>query len=272
MIEDYRLLIVEDDPRIRMELSVFLESNGFTCTSPQRFDRLVEETDFPLYHLVILDINLPGVDGFYLCRKIRSVSDVPVIVVTSRDTELDELMAMNLGADDFVTKPYHPQILLARIASVLKRAYRENTTDRDHVHCGSFDILLSRSTILYKGSETELTKNELRILCALQEHISEIVPRDELMTQLWNSDLFVDDNTLTVNVNRLRSKLAEIGLTDVIETRRGLGYLLCNGIGKDSCDRDNTGQDIEGKSIAGNDNTVKVIPGKTPADIDRRPR
>jgi len=245
-----------------MELSVFLESNGFTCTSPQRFDRLVEELDFSLYHLVILDINLPGVDGFFLCRKIRAVSDVPVIVVTSRDTELDELTAMNLGADDFVTKPYHPQILLARIASVLKRAYRENTADRDRVHCGSFDILLSRSTILYKGTETELTKNELRILCALQEHIGEIVPRDELMTQLWNSDLFVDDNTLTVNVNRLRSKLAEIGLTDVIETRRGLGYLLCTDSVNDGC----------GKDCTVKDNTVKVIPGKAPADIDRRPR
>lgn len=260
MTDDYRLLIVEDNPRIRMELSVFLESNGFTCTVPQHFDRLVEEMDFSLFHLVLLDINLPGVDGFYLCRRIRAVSDVPVIVVTSRDTELDELMAMNLGADDFVTKPYHPQILLARIASVLKRAYREKTADRDRVHCGSFDILLSRSTILYKGMETELTKNELRILCALQEHIGEIVPRDELMTQLWNSDLFVDDNTLTVNINRLRSKLAEIGLTDVIETRRGLGYLLCDCIGKESSDRDNAGKDNAGKDIA----------RKNPADIDRR--
>ena len=226
MITNYRILIIEDNPRIRRELTVFLESNGFDCMVPQSFDKIVEETDFPAVHLVLLDINLPGVDGFYLCRKIRALSDVPIIVVTSRDTELDELMAMNLGADDFVTKPYHPQILLARITSVLKRAYREKNTDRDRVHCGSFDLLLTRSVILYQGKETELTKNELRILSTMQDHLGEIVSREMLMTQLWNSDLFVDDNTLTVNVNRLRSKLADIGLADVIETRRGQGYLL----------------------------------------------
>jgi len=226
MITNYRILIIEDNPRIRRELTVFLEGNGFDCIVPQSFEKIVEETDFQAVHLVLLDINLPGVDGFYLCRKIRAISDVPIIVVTSRDTELDELMAMNLGADDFVTKPYHPQILLARIASVLKRAYHEKNTDRDRVNCGVFDLLLTRSVILYQGKETELTKNELRILSTMQDHLGEIVSREMLMTQLWNSDLFVDDNTLTVNVNRLRSKLADIGLSDVIETRRGQGYLL----------------------------------------------
>ena len=226
MTDVKRLLIVEDNPRIRMELSVFLESNGFLCTAPQSFENLAGETDFTSLHLVLLDINLPGIDGFFLCRKIRALSEVPIIVVTSRDTELDELMAINLGADDFITKPYHPQILLARITSVLKRVYRETSSDRDRVNCGSFDLILSRSVILYKGRETELTKNELRILSALQEQLGKIVSREDLMTQLWNSDLFVDDNTLTVNVNRLRAKLTEIGLSDVIETRRGMGYLL----------------------------------------------
>jgi len=238
MTEVNRLLIVEDNPRIRMELSVFLESNGFLCTAPQSFENLAGETDFTSLHLVLLDINLPGIDGFFLCRKIRALSEVPIIVVTSRDTELDELMAMNLGADDFITKPYHPQILLARITSVLKRVYRETSSDRDRVTCGSFDLILSRSVILYKGRETELTKNELRILSALQEHLGKIVSREDLMTQLWNSDLFVDDNTLTVNVNRLRAKLAEIGLSDVIETRRGMGYLLKNVREKEPADTD----------------------------------
>jgi len=239
MITNYRILIIEDNPRIRRELTVFLEGNGFDCTVPQSFEKIVEETDFPTVHLVLLDINLPGVDGFYLCRKIRALSDVPIIVVTSRDTELDELMAMNLGADDFVTKPYHPQILLARITSVLKRAYHEKNADRDRVNCGAFDLLLTRSVILYQDKETELTKNELRILSTMQDHLGEIVSREMLMTQLWNSDLFVDDNTLTVNVNRLRSKLADIGLSDVIETRRGQGYLLreINAKEKDTIDR-----------------------------------
>lgn len=240
-MNDYRILIVEDNIRIRRELTVFLEGNGFTCIAPSAFEKLVEEIDFSSLHLVLLDINLPGVDGFFLCRKIRAVSDVPVIVVTSRDTELDELMAMNLGADDFVAKPYHPQILLARVNSVLKRVYRETAADRDRLHCGAFDLILSRSVILFRGEETEITKNELRILSAMQEHLGEIVPRDELMTQLWNNDLFVDDNTLTVNVNRLRNKLAEIGLPDVIETRRGQGYLM------------------------------KDVPAKEPGMADRRP-
>ncbi len=173
---------------------------------------------------MLLDINLPVYDGYYICRELRKRSDVPVIVVTSRDSEIDELTAMNLGADDFVTKPYNTQILLARIFSVLKRAYRESVSDR--LDCGSFIINLSKSVLEHHGTETGLTKNELKILTCLFEQRGAIVSRDELMTQLWDSDMFVDDNTLTVNVNRLRKKLEECGLENVIETKRGQGYLL----------------------------------------------
>lgn len=219
-----KILIIEDNKKIRDELSTFLTKNGYLCEAPDEFDDIIDVVLSGKPHLVLLDINLPVYDGYYICRELRKRSDVPVIVVTSRDSEIDELTAMNLGADDFVTKPYNTQILLARISSVLKRAYRESVSDR--LDCGSFIINLSKSVLEHHGTETGLTKNELKILTCLFEQRGAIVSRDELMTQLWDSDMFVDDNTLTVNVNRLRKKLEECGLENVIETKRGQGYLL----------------------------------------------
>jgi len=205
-----KVFIVEDDPIIRRELSVFLSKNGYVCEAPDSFESVIDSISAAGPDLVLLDINLPTLDGFYICRELRRRSGLPIIVVTSRDTELDELTALNCGADDFITKPYNTQILLAHISSV----------------CGSFTINLLRSTFVYKDKEYELTKNELKILTLLYEHRGTIVGRDELMTHLWNSDLFIDDNTLTVNVNRLRSKLEEAGLGQIIETKRGRGYMV----------------------------------------------
>lgn len=219
-----KIFIVEDDKKIRKELAAFLSKNGYKCEAPSDFGRTLEDVLASNADLVLLDINLPVLDGYYICRELRSRSEIPIIVVTSRDTELDELMAMNYGADDFITKPYNTQILLAHISSVLKRASRETASDR--IDCGGFAINLSRSSIEYQGGECELTKNELKILCLLFENRGVIVNRDELMTQLWNSDMFIDDNTLTVNINRLRSKLSEAGLGQVIETKRGRGYMV----------------------------------------------
>jgi len=218
------IFIIEDDRKIREELSTFLAKNGYICDAPNRFESIIEDVLTKKPNLVLLDINLPVFDGYYICREIRKVSDMPIIVVTSRDTELDELMAMNLGADDFITKPYNTQILLAHISSVIKRASKEIVTDR--IDCGNFVINLSKSNIEHKGAELELTKNELKILTSLYEKKGSIVSRDELMTQLWNSDMFVDDNTLTVNINRLRNKLEDAGLRDIIETKRGRGYMI----------------------------------------------
>ncbi len=219
-----KLLIIEDDKKIREELCTFLERNGYCCHAPADFHGIKETALSKDYDLILLDINLPVVDGYYLCREIRKHSQVPIIVVTSRDTEMDELMAMNLGADDFIAKPYNTQILLAHIASVLKRSTRENISER--MDCGSFVLNLSTSSLEVDGRQVELTRNELRILSLLYEKRGAIVSRDELMAQLWSSNLFVDDNTLTVNINRLRTKLAEAGLGQVIETRRGQGYLV----------------------------------------------
>lgn len=219
-----KILIIEDNKKIRDELSTFLTKNGYLCEAPDDFEEIIDVVLSTKPHLVLLDINLPVYDGYYVCRELRKKSDVPVIVVTSRDSEIDELTAMNLGADDFVTKPYNTQILLARISSVLKRAYREGVSDR--LDCGRFVINLSKSVLGYNGRDIELTKNELRIMSCLFEHKGSIVSRDQLMTRLWDSDVFVDDNTLTVNINRLRKKLEEYGLVNVIETKRGQGYLL----------------------------------------------
>jgi DNA-binding response OmpR family regulator len=219
-----KILIIEDDRKIREELSEFLSKNGYTYDAPCEFDNIIEYALKSNSDLYLLDINLPVFDGYYICREIRKKSDVPIIVVTSRDAEIDELMAMNLGADDFIAKPYNTQILLAHISSVIKRTSKITVVDR--IDCGDFSINLSRSSIECRGEEYELTKNELKILTALYEKRGAIVSREELMIELWNDDMFIDDNTLTVNINRLRKKLEDIGLKDVIETKRGQGYMV----------------------------------------------
>lgn len=217
-----KICIVEDNSKIREELGSFLKKYGYSVCLLDDFDDVVNAILAENADLLLLDINLPVVDGYSICREIRKRSQMPVIIVTSRNTEMDELMSMNLGADDFITKPYNTQILLARINSVLKRAYQ--TVDK--LDCGKFILNLSRSIVEYDGQEIEMTKNELRILGMLAQHRGSIVSRDELMTDLWSSDMFVDENTLNVNVNRLRKKLEEAGVGDAIETKRGQGYLL----------------------------------------------
>ena len=218
-----KICIVADNRKIREELASFLQKYGYSVCTVEEFDgdivTAIMEQDA---NLLLLDINLPAVDGYSICREIRKRSALPIIIVTSRNTEMDELMSMNLGADDFITKPYNTQILLARINSVLKRAY--HTVDK--LECGRFVLNLSKSIVEYDGQEIELTKNELRILNTLGQNAGSIVSRGKLMTDLWSSDMFVDENTLNVNVNRLRRKLEDAGLADVIETKRGQGYLL----------------------------------------------
>ncbi len=219
-----RILIVEDNETIREELSVFLGRNGYDVDAPDQFDEIVALAVAPETELVLLDINLPVFDGFFITREIRKQSQVPIIIVTSRDTEMDELIGMNLGADDFITKPYNTQILLARVSSILRRS--DPALAGARLSCGRFSLNYARSALAVGDVELELTRNELRILGSLCERRGSIVSREELMRALWEDDVFVDDNTLTVNINRLRAKLDEVGLTDVIETRRGQGYLI----------------------------------------------
>lgn len=218
------IFIVEDDVKIRNELTRLLQKYGYECFSSDDFAHMPDLILSQTPQLVLLDINLPVYDGYYICREIRRQSQIPIIIVTSRDSEVDELMSMNLGADDFVTKPYNTQILLARIASVLKRTYLSEPVNTLS-HRG-LELDLARSTARFQGNEVELTKNELRILRLLISNKGRIIARDEMMNDLWQSEAFVDDNTLTVNINRLRRKLESIGIEEYLITKRGQGYLV----------------------------------------------
>ena len=219
-----RIIIIEDDPGIRQELATFLQRYGYEITAPDRFDHVVQDVLTADADLLLLDLNLPVYDGYYICREIRKQSELPIIIVTSRDSELDELMSMNLGADDFVTKPYNTQILLARIASVLKRANPQNQASQ--ISHKGLTLELARGSVRFGQAEAELTKNELGILHLLMSRKNQIVSREELMNALWQSDAFVDDNTLTVNINRLRKKLAALGAENYLATKRGQGYMV----------------------------------------------
>ncbi len=221
-----KIIIIEDTETIRQELTTFLTRYGYEVIAPTDFENIISIINREEPNLILLDINLPVFDGFYICREVRKTSQVPIIIVTSRDSDMDELMSMNLGADDFVTKPYNTQILLARINSVLKRVSQGNEGNQEILIYNNIKLNLSNGTISYGDNALEITKNELRVLYYLIKNQGNIVSREDLMDYLWKSNLFVDDNTLSVNVTRLRKKLEEIGVEDAIETRRGLGYIM----------------------------------------------
>lgn len=219
------LFIVEDDAALREELMHLLELQGYQVLASFDFERISEEIAQAAPDCVILDLKLPGHDGHDVCREVRRVSDTPIIMLTSSDREFDEVMSMNLGADDYVTKPYNPAVLLARIQSVLRRTGRLEPRVRLSHRGVVLDV--AKSCVDYDGRAAELTRNELRILHVLMQNCGAIVARQDLMMELWQSDAFIDDNTLTVNVNRLRKSLAAIGVPDdFLVTRRGQGYLV----------------------------------------------
>ena len=220
-----KILIVEDDQKLRNELKIYLEKNGHEALTIEKFDNSIQDILDKKADLILLDINLPYLDGEYICKEIRKTSNVPIIMVTSRDSELDELISLNNGADQYVTKPYNLQILLAKISGLLKRT--ENTAiNQNKIDCREFILNISKSMIEKEEKEIELTKNELKILHFLVLRKGQIVSRDEIINHLWDSESFIDDNTLTVNMTRLRTKLEETGLKDIIETKRGQGYIL----------------------------------------------
>ena len=220
-----KILIIEDDEKLRKELETFLNKNGFIATSLKKFDNAVEDIQKIQADLLLLDINLPYTDGEFICKEIRKTSNVPIIMVTSRDSEMDELLSLNYGADQYVTKPYNIQILLAKIVGLLKRNQNAGNNP-DKIDCGEFVLNTAGRIIEKEDNKVELTKNEYKILEYLVLHRQQVISRDEIMDYLWESEEFVDDNTLNVNIKRLRTKLTELGLIDQIETRRGQGYLL----------------------------------------------
>lgn len=220
-----KILVVEDDHQIQQELVLLLQRNGFEAQALTSFESVPQQIVTAHPDLVLLDLNLPGIDGQQICREVRQLSNVPIIVVTSRNTDLDELMVLSLGADDFIAKPYNTQILLMHITSVLRRANSDVTTGTKLSHAG---VTLDSSSCKVSANQksVELTKNELRILSLLMQNAGTVVSRQRIQEELWQSDEFVDDNTLTVNISHLRNTLVSIGVEDFVMTRRGLGYVI----------------------------------------------
>lgn len=218
-----RILVLEDDENIRDEILILLGTSGYNAESVTNFENSVEEILSSAPDMVLLDINLPYKNGKDILREVRLKSDVPVIMVTSSDAQRDELISMGYGADDYITKPYNPTLLLLRIGNIFKRL-------GGNAELGEYQgvrIDFRRSIIISKdGKETVISKNEMLILSFLYNHKGQIVSRDELMTDLWNNSEYLNDNALTVNISRLRSKLAEAGVSNAIETRKGQGYIL----------------------------------------------
>lgn len=217
-----RIMIIEDEPALRDELSVLLQNAGYEPIAVTDYDNVSEQMKVADADLILLDINLPNVNGETLLQDFRKEHDTPVIMLTSRTTEIDEVLSMSYGADDYITKPYNPTILLLRISAVLKRSAKVGAVQKYH----DVEVSTVKGSLIRNGSEQILTKNEMIIFQLLLDRQGEIVTHDALMTALWDNDEFVNDNALSVNISRLRGKLAELGLLDAIETRKKQGYVL----------------------------------------------
>ena len=220
----YKILIVEDDTAIQTQLKILLTANGYEVEVVTDFSAVAEQVKTSRPHLILLDIKLPGDDGFSICSQIRTFSSVPIIFVTSCNTDMDELNSIMLGGDAFVTKPYNTAILLAKTASLLKRAYP--AAGQELLSCDGVTLHLESSKIEYAGRHADLTKNELKILYYLFQHAGTICARADIVEYLWDNRLYVDDNALSVNMNRIRDKLSDIGVTDLIKTKHRQGYTI----------------------------------------------
>ncbi len=219
-----KILIAEDDDKLRHELEIFLNKNGYEAIGLNRYDNTLQDLIERNADLILLDINLPNADGEFILKEFRKVSDIPVIMITSRDNEMDELLSMHYGADHYVTKPFNTQILLAKIVAILKRM--NSAASQEKVNCGKFVLDISKSRIERDNRQAELTANELKIIRFLVRNKGKIVSREDIMNDLWDSEAFIDDNTLKVKITRIRKKLSEIGFQDIIETKLGQGYIL----------------------------------------------
>ncbi|MDC7288945.1 response regulator transcription factor [Blautia schinkii] len=221
----YRILIVEDDETIAALVKKHLESWGYQVDCVNDFAHVLSEFVQKDPQLVLLDLKLPFYNGFHWCEEIRKVSQVPILFLSSAADNMNMVMAMSRGADDFIAKPFDLDVLAAKIQAVIRRSYSFGKAANILEHNGAV-LSLGRGTLTYEGETLDLTKNELRILQILFEHAGKVVSRDAIMTKLWENDSFVDDNTLTVNMTRLRRKLESAGMKDFIVTKKGLGYMV----------------------------------------------
>lgn len=226
----YRFFLLEDDDKISAILSDFLQRYGYDVITAQDYGRVKEEFNVIQPDLVLLDINLPKYDGFYWCRQIRTISNVPIIFISARAGEMDQVMAIENGGDDYITKPFHLEVVLAKIKGVLRRTYGEyallSASARDVYDVAGLYLYRDQQAVEWNGKRLELSKKEFLLLDCLARKVNQIVSREELLEALWDDMDFVDDNTLSVNVTRLRKRLEQLGIDDVIETKRGQGYRL----------------------------------------------
>lgn len=219
-----KIMIIEDEPAVREELTLLLTNEGYQSIAVTSFHNIIQQIKEASPDLILLDLGLPGQDGLSLCAKLRQDNETPIIFVTSRNSTADELAALCMGGDDYISKPYNIPLLLTRIKVVLRRSSPK--TEPEYIEIKGLRLNPTKGTASANSLTTELTRNEIQILAHLMAHAGEIVSRADLMEALWNSKIYIDDNTLSVNITRLRDKLKELGVTDYIKTRRGIGYQI----------------------------------------------
>lgn len=222
----FKIMIVEDDVKISELVGEGLRKWGYDVYCVEDFSDTFNSFIKHEPHLVLMDINLPYFDGFYWCNKIRGVSKTPIIFISSRNSNMDIIMAINMGGDDFVQKPFSMDVLLAKVSAILRRTYSYSNLEADAVEHNGVVLNLKDDTLIYNDRKIDLTKNEFKILYTLIKNNGQIISRDKIMKILWEDESFVDDNTLTVNINRLRKRLLDIGLEEFIQTRKGQGYII----------------------------------------------
>lgn len=221
----YKILIVEDDLGIANAIKLQAETWNFDVKIIEDFNNVLTEFSEFEPHIVLMDISLPFFDGYYWCKKIRNISKVPIIFISSANDKMNIIMTINMGADDFISKPFDMNVLIAKIQALLRRTYDFTSKNSILEHNGAF-LNTEDNTLTFNDKKIELTKNDYKILLCLMTNKGKVLSRDELMEQLWETDVFIDENTLTVNVNRLRKKLDNIGLKNFISTKFGVGYII----------------------------------------------
>jgi two-component system response regulator protein BraR/BceR len=221
-----KIYLVEDDPTIVTVLADYLRQWGYECHAATKFDQIVSEFQTIKPDLVLLDISLPYYDGYYWCQEIRKISEVPIIFLSSMDQQMNQIMAMNMGADDYLTKPFDLAFVLAKIQALLRRSYQYMQPQVTTFTLGNVSFYTSENLLKNETNHVPLSPNEARILSLLLQKRGKIVPKETIIEMLWNSDAFIDNNTLAVNMTRLRKKLSQIGLTDFIQTIKNKGYLI----------------------------------------------
>ncbi|MCH1625736.1 response regulator transcription factor [Ferdinandcohnia quinoae] len=223
----YSLMLIEDDPQLSELIKDNLERYGYVVHRPENFTNIIEEFARIKPDLVLLDINLPYYDGYFLCRSFRKQSNVPIMIISARSQELDQIMAIELGADDYITKPFTFEMLQSKVKATLRRVYGEYAAKESSNTCvGPLCIDANTLSLSCDGEKLELTKNEYKLLKKLMDHQSTFVAREELIEEVWDSITFVDDNTLTVNMTRLKGILSKLGYDQAIKSKRGVGYMF----------------------------------------------